>query len=115
MCFIEGDLVEFVSSSTMSISPLRVAGLAVVSYLGLRYLQSKNRGGTAPGPPGLPIIGVGVPMSLLASFSDSIRFHVFYQNALDVPTKDEWLTYCEWGKKYGKHTRHYHGSYVLTC
>lgn len=33
-----------------------------------------------------------------------------------MPTKDEWLTYCEWGKKYGKPTRrYYHRSYVLTC
>ena len=48
----------------MSISPLHVAGLALVSYVGLQYLQSrKKNGGLPPGPPGMPIIGVSVHTS----------------------------------------------------
>lgn len=33
-----------------------------------------------------------------------------------MPTKDEWLTYCDWGKKYGEITfrsRHSTGVFTL--
>ena len=47
--------------------------LAIVSYLGYLYFQSKQHRGRAPGPPGLPIIGVGVLTSRLAYSLNSMQ------------------------------------------
>ncbi|THU82316.1 hypothetical protein K435DRAFT_808390 [Dendrothele bispora CBS 962.96] len=42
------------------------------------FFLSRRRQPTPPGPPGLPLLG----------------------NFLDLPKKEAWKTYIEWGKKY---------------
>ena len=46
--------------------------------------RSQKRFRHPPGPKGLPIIG----------------------NLLDLPTEKQWVTYTEWGKKYGSFLEH---------
>ncbi|KAK2467136.1 hypothetical protein APHAL10511_000685 [Amanita phalloides] len=64
----------------MTTSPVPVAVLVLASYLAYSYINGKkDRHALPPGPPGLPVVG----------------------NALDMPTENEWLTYSDWGQKYG--------------
>ncbi|PCH42021.1 cytochrome P450 [Wolfiporia cocos MD-104 SS10] len=44
------------------------------------YFSSKRRRSLPPGPPGYPIIG----------------------NTLQIPEDRQWITFAEWGRKYGK-------------
>ncbi|KAG1729789.1 cytochrome P450 [Suillus lakei] len=58
---------------------LDVLCLAGGAYLVKQVFQKKNPAPYPPGPPGLPLIG----------------------NVLDMPQVKPWLTFAEWGKKYG--------------
>ncbi|KAJ7678741.1 cytochrome P450 [Mycena olivaceomarginata] len=51
----------------------------VLSLIVVRQLFRKQRGILPPGPAGLPVIG----------------------NVLDMPASTEWLTFAQWGKKWG--------------
>ncbi|KAJ7841198.1 cytochrome P450 [Mycena olivaceomarginata] len=51
----------------------------VLSLIVVRQLFRKQRGILPPGPTGLPVIG----------------------NVLDMPASTEWLTFAQWGKKWG--------------
>ncbi|KAJ7164529.1 cytochrome P450 [Mycena filopes] len=63
-------------ASTNILAPT-VAG--VLSLMLIRRLFRKQRGSLPPGPSGFPFIG----------------------NVLDMPTVTEWLTFAEWGAKWG--------------
>ncbi|KAF7377468.1 Cytochrome P450 [Mycena sanguinolenta] len=63
------------SLSTFSALALSIALLPVL----YRKLTSKNPAPFPPGPKGLPILG----------------------NALDMPTSHPWITFSQWGEKYG--------------
>lgn len=60
----------------MALSTLVIGILAVLLFISVTR-HRKYR--LPPGPPGLPILG----------------------NFLDIPKAGEWLTYNEWGRKYG--------------
>ncbi|KAG6811137.1 hypothetical protein H0H92_008833 [Tricholoma furcatifolium] len=64
----------------MSLSPFNAAVGAVSSILLLQWLlKPKQPAPLPPGPTGLPIVG----------------------NVADMPAKKEWITFAEWGRKYG--------------
>jgi hypothetical protein len=49
-----------------------------------------------PGPRGLPIIGVRtVPFSRISAH------YPLLQNVADMPKQEEWVTFAEWGRKWG--------------
>ncbi|EAU87092.1 OrdA protein [Coprinopsis cinerea okayama7 len=63
------------------LKPFEIGLLGLGGFILHSYLQSgkKNEGALPPGPRGLPVVG----------------------NVLDMPKEKEWLTFAEWGKKYG--------------
>ncbi|KAF5371382.1 hypothetical protein D9615_009698 [Tricholomella constricta] len=65
--------------SLRSLSKLDLVAAAFGLIVLHRYLTRKSKSSLPPGPPGLPIIG----------------------NVADMPTKKEWVTFAEWGKKWG--------------
>ncbi|KZV72776.1 cytochrome P450 [Peniophora sp. CONT] len=66
-----------------------IAGLLMIAGILLwrRYRGTKTRRGLPlpPGPPGIPILG----------------------NLLDIPSSYEWVTYLDWGTKYGSDLVHF--------
>ncbi|KAJ3575538.1 hypothetical protein NP233_g1042 [Leucocoprinus birnbaumii] len=72
------DILFFLSMTGLSYLDYTLLGAGV--YLLNSYLkQQRLPAPLPPGPRGLPIIG----------------------NAADMPTQKDWLTYAEWGRKYG--------------
>ncbi|KAJ6529904.1 cytochrome P450 [Mycena vulgaris] len=64
----------------MPSTPTLLASLAgIFSLVLVHRLSRKQRGSLPPGPRGLPVIG----------------------NVLDMPSVTEWLTFAEWGSKWG--------------
>lgn len=53
--------------------------VAVLAWSGMRALKNKRNFPPPPGPKGFMLIG----------------------NMFDIPKEREWLTYTDWGKKYG--------------
>jgi hypothetical protein len=53
--------------------------VAILAYLALRPRKQLN----PPGPPGWPVIG----------------------NLLDLPKKEGWKVYLDWGKQYSQYSR----------
>lgn len=65
--------------SFMSTQDLLVVIVALVFIWGL-FRRNRNNAPLPPGPRGLPLIG----------------------NLLDMPSDNEWFTFAQWGKEYGK-------------
>ncbi|PFH46689.1 hypothetical protein AMATHDRAFT_69284 [Amanita thiersii Skay4041] len=63
----------------MAVSPLYVICIGAATYLVYRRFKQNKNGLLPPGPKGIPIVG----------------------NVADMPTEKDWLTYAEWGRKYG--------------
>ncbi|KAG6846261.1 hypothetical protein H0H93_014995, partial [Arthromyces matolae] len=64
----------------MSVSPLNVAVASAGGFLLLSWaLKPKQGAPLPPGPTGLPVVG----------------------NVADMPATKEWVTFAEWGRKWG--------------
>jgi len=64
-----------------------------------KFLTEKRGRPTPPGPKGYPIIGVSDSDLLWCSGWLQI---ITFKNVADMPTEQEWLTYAEWGRKWGR-------------
>ena len=69
----------------MSFSLLNLVPALLAVWFLMKFLFSKARAPSPPGPRPLPIIG----------------------NVLDVPQKEPWVSFTEWGKHYGECTDSY--------
>ncbi|GLB41345.1 putative cytochrome P450 family protein [Lyophyllum shimeji] len=65
--------------SLENLSKIDLFAAALGLYVLYRYLSTSSKSPLPPGPRGLPIIG----------------------NVADMPSKKDWLTFAEWGRKYG--------------
>ncbi|KAG6846890.1 hypothetical protein H0H93_011243, partial [Arthromyces matolae] len=72
---------EFYTMSMSFVSPLNIAIASASTILLVAWaLKPTQRAPLPPGPPGLPIVG----------------------NIMDMPRSKEWITFAEWGKKWGR-------------
>ena len=72
-----------------------VLGTFVVSLVWIFTGIKRGEGPLPPGPKGLPIIGV----TFIHLFSSST--YNLFQNVADMPKEEEWITFAEWGRKWG--------------
>ena len=70
-------MVLSVSAMASSLLDPRLAAIVLVMLLASVSLFRKKRP-TPPGPPGLPVLG----------------------NLFDIPKKESWKVYLDWGKQY---------------
>lgn len=74
---------------------------ALVSLVWIFTGSKRGRGALPlpPGPRGLPIIGVNSIIFLTSLFFSVLKRNS--QNVADMPKQEEWITFAEWGRKWG--------------
>ena len=78
-----------------------VVAVGLTLYILWKLLQNRKPSShyLPPGPKGLPFVGV----SISSTFTLQILIIVSLQNLLDMPPTEEWITFAEWGRKWGTH------------